>query len=155
MISLAENFFYMGVPGKVFGDTYPKITDTVNRLQYFAVKGILGQDRLSGSANVQNLTFTGIEFHVPSCVAKCVGDVRKVHAFTHQNRVMNKRNKVGQNKVRYSIVLNSIQINLFCNCMKNVRLISKYNCVCQKRDKLQLQLELVFCIPIKFAYKCF
>ena len=56
----------MGVPGQVFLDTYPKITGTVNRLQYFTVKGILGQDRLSGSANVQNLTFTGIEFHVPS-----------------------------------------------------------------------------------------
>ena len=64
-ISLTENFFYMGLPGQVFGDTYSK-TDTVNRLQYFAVKGILRQDRLSGSANVQNLTFTGIEFHVPS-----------------------------------------------------------------------------------------
>ena len=66
MICLTENFFYMGVPGQVFGDTYPKITGTVNRLQYFAMMGILGQDRLSGSANVQILTFTGIEFHVPS-----------------------------------------------------------------------------------------
>ena len=56
----------MSVPGQVFGDTYPKITGTVNRLQYFTVKGLLGQDRLSGSDNVQNLTFTGIEFHVPS-----------------------------------------------------------------------------------------
>ena len=56
----------MGVPVQVFGDTYPKITGTVKRLQDFTVKGILGQDRLSGSANVQNLTFTGIEFHVPS-----------------------------------------------------------------------------------------
>ena len=26
-------------------------------------------------------------------VAKCVGDVRKVHAFTHQNRVINKHSK--------------------------------------------------------------
>ena len=33
-----------------------------------------------------------------------------------------------KNEVRYSIVLNSIQINLFCNCMKKVRLTSKYNC---------------------------
>ena len=65
-ISLTDNYFYMSVPGQVFGDTYPKIRATVNRLQYFTMKGILGQDRLSGSANVQNLTFTGIEFHVPS-----------------------------------------------------------------------------------------
>ena len=30
-------------------------------------------------------------------VAKCVGDVKKVHAFTRQYRVINKRNKTGQN----------------------------------------------------------
>ena len=42
----------MGVPGQVFGDSNPRITGTVNRLQYFAMKGILGQDRLSGSASV-------------------------------------------------------------------------------------------------------
>ena len=65
-ISKFDIGLYMGVPGQVFGDTNPKITGTVNRLQYFAMKGILGQDRLSGSANMQNLTFTGIEFHVPS-----------------------------------------------------------------------------------------
>ena len=57
---------WLSDPGQVFGDTYPKITSTVNRLQYFTRKGILGQDRLSGSANVQTLTFTGIEFHAPS-----------------------------------------------------------------------------------------
>ena len=31
-----------------------------NKLQYFTVKGILGQDRLSGSANVQNLNLLGL-----------------------------------------------------------------------------------------------
>ena len=29
-------------------------------------------------------------------VAKCDGDVRKAHAFTHKNSVINKRNKTGQ-----------------------------------------------------------
>ena len=55
----------MSVTGQVFGDTYPKITGTVNRLLYFTMEGILGHDRLSGSANVQSMTFTGIEFNVP------------------------------------------------------------------------------------------
>ena len=30
MISPIENFFYMSVPGQVFGDTYPKVTGTFN-----------------------------------------------------------------------------------------------------------------------------
>ena len=64
-LALLKNFFNMSPPGQVFGDTYPKITSTVNRRQYFTMKGILEQDRLSGSANVQNQAFDGIEFHVP------------------------------------------------------------------------------------------
>ena len=36
---------------------------TINRLQYLTMEGLLGVDKLSGSANVQNLTFTWVEFH--------------------------------------------------------------------------------------------
>ena len=67
----------------------------------------------------------------------------------HTKTVETRRDK---NEVRYSIVLNSIHINLFYNCMKNARLISKYNCFCQKRDKLKLRFELFSCIPKKLAY---
>ena len=35
-----------------------KVTDTVNRLQNLTMEGILGVDRVPGSANVQNLTLT-------------------------------------------------------------------------------------------------
>ena len=42
-------------------------------------------------------------------VAKCVGDVKKVHSCTHKKkRVLKKKNKAGQNEVMFSIVTNKI-----------------------------------------------
>ena len=46
---------------QVFGDTYPQVTGTVNKLQCLAMEGILGADRLSGSVNVHNLIFFGLK----------------------------------------------------------------------------------------------
>ena len=55
----------MSVQTQIFGHTYPKVTDTVNRVQDLAMEGMLGVDLLPGSANMQNQALARIEFHVP------------------------------------------------------------------------------------------
>ena len=46
----------------------PKVKGTVNRLQDLAMEAILGVDWLPGSADVQNLAFAWIKFHVTGMI---------------------------------------------------------------------------------------